>query len=151
MLEDNGYPRLEINKWLNEPEKVLNTVEEISMVTASIPYVCGLSKSIHCILCRLDICTVYTSRKWKWQLMCHVKDRVDRSQDPGVIYKISCNDCSKVYIGETGRTAKVRVSEHEANARNGHPERSAVAAHAEGHEIKWQAEVLIERKSGLFA
>ena len=69
-----------------------------------------------------------------WQLMCHAKDRVDRSQDPGVIYKISCNDCSKVYIGETGRTAKVRVSEHEVNAHNGHPERSVVAAHAwEGH------------------
>ena len=82
------------------------------MVTASLQYVCGLSQFN--ALRRLDIRTLYTSRTWKWQLMCHAKDRVDRSQDPGVIYRISCNDCSKGYIGEleTGRTAKVTVSEH---------------------------------------
>ena len=44
----------------------------------------------------------------------------------------------------------MRVSEHEANARNGHPELSAVAAHSwEGHKIKRQAEVLDKEKSGI--
>ena len=65
MLEDSGYPRLEIIKWLNEPEKVVNRVEETSMVTASILYVCGLSEPIQRVMRRLDKRTLYTFRKWK--------------------------------------------------------------------------------------
>ena len=42
----------------------------------------------------------------------------------------------------------MRIDEHQALARNGHPELSAVAAHAwEGHRINWQAEVLCKEKS----
>ena len=38
-----------------------------------------------------------------------------------------------------GRTARVRVKEHKLLARHGHPEWSAVAAHAwDGNTINWQ-------------
>ena len=63
------------------------------------------------------------------------------------IYALGCTDCNKVYIGETGCTAKVRVKEHEASTRYGYTEKSAVAFHdfAEGHQIHWQPHV-IERE-----
>ena len=52
-----------------------------------------------------------------------------------------------MYIGETGRTAKVRAKEHEASTRYGYTERSAVAFHAltEGHQIHWKPHV-VERE-----
>ena len=40
------------------------------------------------------------------------KDGTDHGDVVGVIYNISCESCPKVYIGETGRTARVRAKEH---------------------------------------
>ena len=40
------------------------------------------------------------------------KDSVKRSFRPGVVYQISCQDCTAIYIGETGRAYKTRLAEH---------------------------------------
>ena len=40
------------------------------------------------------------------------KDSVERSCRPGVVYQISCRDCTGIYIGETGRAYKTRLAEH---------------------------------------
>ena len=39
----------------------------------------------------------------------HPKDPVPDHQQAGVVYKIPCSDCSKSYIGQTGRTLAQRV------------------------------------------
>ena len=42
----------------------------------------------------------------------------------------------------------MRVKEQKSLARNCHPERSAVAAHAcDGHTINWQADVVCQEKN----
>ena len=41
-----------------------------------------------------------------------LKDSVERSSRPGVVYQISCRDCTGIYIGETGRANKTRLAEH---------------------------------------
>ena len=35
-----------------------------------------------------------------------------RKQNKKIIYQIPCRDCEKIYIGETGRQRKKRMSEH---------------------------------------
>ena len=59
-------------------------------------------------------------------------------------YALGCTDCPRVYIGETGRTAKQRTREHKCHTRTGHTELSAVArhAHTEGHNIHWKPQVI---------
>ena len=37
----------------------------------------------------------------------------------GVVYEIPCQDCEKVYIGETGRSLQKRMTEHKAAVRRG--------------------------------
>ena len=75
------------------------------------------------------------------------KDALPQSEQPGTVYALGCTDCNKVYIGEIGRTTKVRSKEHEASTRYGYTEKRAVAFHAltEGHQINWQPN-LIRRK-----
>ena len=34
------------------------------------------------------------------------------NKDKGIVYRIPCGDCSEVYIGETGRPLKTRITEH---------------------------------------
>ena len=44
-----------------------------------------------------------------------LKDPVPLDEKSGV-YKLSCDSCPAVYIGQTGRKLKTRVSEHNPNA-----------------------------------
>ena len=55
----------------------------------------------------------------------------------GVIYRVPCQDCPKVYIGETGRKLSTRLTEHKRHCRLMQPEKSAIAEHAivEDHRI----------------
>ncbi|XP_020913025.1 uncharacterized protein LOC110250745 [Exaiptasia diaphana] len=68
------------------------------------------------------------------------KDRLDDYDKTGVICQIPCADCSTVYIGETKRSLKTRVSEHERCVRLGQTDTSALSEHANrlGHNINWK-------------
>ena len=51
------------------------------------------------------------SNKLRYNL-CNFKDRREPSNQAGVVYKLCCNDCSAVYIGDTGRLLNERIEEH---------------------------------------
>ncbi len=55
------------------------------------------------------------------------------------MYRIPCGGCDKVYIGETGRSLKTRITEHRRDVVNQKPE-SAVANHTSetGHIFKFK-------------
>ena len=61
------------------------------------------------------------------QILCNPKDPVPAHQQEGVVYKISCSDCSKSYIGQTGRTLAQRVKEHQRYVRTFDVNNSALA------------------------
>jgi len=45
-------------------------------------------------------------------LLVHPKDRVSDEEKPGVVYKIPCKNCERIYVGETERPLGTRVKEH---------------------------------------
>ena len=63
------------------------------------------------------------------------------------MYAINCKDCPGVYIGETGRTVRVRMAEHSAHARHGRADLSAAAEHAilKDHRLDWENPEVIDR------
>ena len=64
---------------------------------------------------------------------------------PGV-YVIPCKDCPSVYVGETGRTLPIRISEHKRNVRLGH-ENSAPFIHVrdQDHAIDFNQANIVYR------
>ena len=72
-----------------------------------------------------------------------LKDTTPDEEKSG-IYRISCNDCEKVYIGQTKRTIRKRGSEHRRNSLNHEIGKSAVAKHfwEEGHDINFVPELI---------
>ena len=86
----------------------------------------------------------------KWSVMGKIKDRPEKGEIPGVVYAVGCKECSKVYIGETKRTANQRMKEHNADMRMGRVEKSAIAehVHATGHEVHWEARVIEKEQHG---
>lgn len=67
-------------------------------------------------------------------IFSHLKVRIPPGEKSGV-YSIKCSDCPAVYVGQTGRQLKLRITEHEKAIQNGTPERSNFAKHvlSEGH------------------
>ena len=67
----------------------------------------------------------------------------------GIIYKIPCKDCEKVYIGEMGRIMKKRVSKHRQAVRNCDMNNGVAAhVHKEDQRIDWEgAQVIGQQES----
>ena len=76
------------------------------------------------------------------------KDTVDPAKQDGVVYRIPC-ECGKVYIGETGRSIRERIKEHDRDIRLARTQISAVSEHANkiGHHPLWNEVKFIDRDS----
>ena len=113
------------------------------MVT--LPYIRHLSETIQRILAPLRIRTCFRPRRTLRQTLVRLKDQTLLQQQAGVIYRIPCGTCSKVYIGQTGRTLEHRLKEHRRALASENTAQSAVAEHAveQMHVINWnEAEVV---------
>ena len=76
------------------------------------------------------------------------KTKETPNQQSGVVYKLPCNDCSSVYIGETGRVLQDRLDEHSRDIRN-KKELSHVYSHVDstGHSFNFSNVKIIAKSS----
>ena len=70
-----------------------------------------------------------------------------KNKDKGIVYRIPWEDCSEVYIGETGRPLKTRITEHK-RAVNQMDTKNAYAVHSDvlNHRINWDRSKVIDRE-----
>ena len=140
----NGYPLGFITSRRNHATKkrkeshtqLKDKDEKERQRTVVIPFIDGVTQPLQRLLKPLNIRVVGKSNPWKWSLQNSLKDRVNRDDEPGAVYRIPCGDCDRIYIGETGRQATVRFKEHESYVRNGRFDMSAAAEHAIFHRHK---------------
>ena len=93
--------------------------------TLTPPYIRGLSEASKCILIPLGVKVVFRPLRTLRQMLVCLKDRVAVEEHKGVVYSIPCVQCSSVYISQTGRSLKQRVSEHRHALKNGDIQTSA--------------------------
>jgi len=114
--------------------------------TITIPYIKGVSERIGRILGSADICMAFRTVTTIRSLLVKTKPAMEEHNKKGVIYKVPCHDCNKVYIGETGRKFGTRLNEHKRHRRLLQPDKSAIAEHAigENHHIDFdQSEIVV--------
>lgn len=56
------------------------------------------------------------------------KDPIPNEQKHGLVYKINCKNCDKIYIGQTGQLLKNRMAGHKTNHKHKHNNIQATAA-----------------------
>ena len=146
-LNSNGYPTALVKKnWHPTPHSTppleLNTPKAVVVI----PYVKHLSESIRRILSPLKIRTCFRPHRTLRQALVNLKARVPFQQKAGVIYRIPCSGCPRVYVGQTGRTLAQRLKEHKRALVSGHLAQSAVAEHAaqESHDIDWEGATVMD-------
>ena len=107
---------------------------------ATIPYVQGISEPIKRILAEVGIRVAMKPHFTLSLIFRKSKDPIDFEEKRGLVYQISCRDCDAIYIGETGRSVKIRKREHVSAVRNFDPEKSALCQHVLEHDhvIDWK-------------
>jgi hypothetical protein len=145
VLRSNNYPMSVLQK------RVVSSRRGVSKPSSkiSLPYIRGFSERISRILNRYDIFTIHKPINKLSSIFGLPKDPLPIDQLCGVVYQISCRDCGRDYIGQTGNSLQTRVKQHQAACRLWQPNKSALAEHSlgESHAIDWSAAKVVHRET----
>ena len=76
-----------------------------------LPYIEGIGQQTVKVLSQVEIRSVFKAQPWKWNFCRGIKDVILKEDHKGVVYEVSCKDCSGQYVGEGLRTMVVRMQE----------------------------------------
>ena len=109
-----------------------------------LPYVKGTSDKLGNICRKAGVQPVFQQKTTLRSMLTRVKG----PQKHVVVYQVPCAQCNEVYIGETGRPLKTRISEHKRAVTMGDA-RNANAVHwmRTGHSMDWKAATVVDRAS----
>ena len=120
-------------------QKHEQSADEEPQRTLHVPYVWGLSKKIEKTCAPLGVKVVFKPQSTLKQPLVRVKQKMPEEKKMEVVYQVPCKDCSKVYIGETKRTLKIRMAEHKQAVQKGDEKNSIVVhSHTTNHCIDWE-------------
>jgi len=124
-----GYNSKSIYKAIQKAKSVKKNskTKDTPTSNAYLPYIQGVTDKIAKILDKKNIKTAFKPWSTIKQRMKSVKDNQDQLQQKGV-YIIKCS-CGDQYIGETGRSVRIRLKEHSADLRHERVRSSALAEH----------------------
>ena len=139
VLQENGYPSRLIQKHHTQGRQRQDNSEKPS-ARVTLPYIQGMSEAIRRVLGELDTQTAFKPLASLWNILSHPKDPISQESRSSVIYQIPCADCSKSYVGQTGRNLSQRIREHRRYVENFDMDTSALVEHAikEDHWIAWK-------------
>lgn len=116
-LIKNDYPSKLIDKLLKQPTNQISKINNTQAKYFKIPYIQNLSERIARHLTSENVNIAFSNENKNRKLFSKQKTRTPHELVSNVIYKIPCNDCNGVYIGQTGRYLKTRIAEHKRSVR----------------------------------
>ena len=153
-MQLNEYPRSIVKKaiteTLNPKPKEKKDKEDENMIKMYLPYEKGISENIARISRKFNVKLVNTKGKSLQKL---VKPKsttnLNNEKESGVVYKVSCENCDKKYIGETGRRLETRIKEHKKGAEGEKENVSGLSQHIKQtkHKIKFDDVEILHRES----
>ena len=111
--------------------------------SVTIPYLAGVSESLRRLLKSSGIITHIKPQNTIRSMLVAPKDKTDKLDKAGAVYSISCLDCPSSYVGETARSLRYRLSEHERPT-------SPVGEHGKQHSIDWEGVRILDREANWY-
>ena len=113
------------------------------------PYIKGLSEKIVKVCVLLGVKPVFRPKRTLKRELIQVKNRTPEQKQTRVVYKVPCRDCPEMYVEETQRTLKVRLSEHRQAVKRGDPKNdNAVPVQKTNHCINREGTTVQRRAEG---
>ena len=138
VFEAYGFPEKLVRKTLTKPQRqqTRETEEEEPLKTLHLPYVRGLSEKIEKTCGSIEVKAIFKPQSTLKQQLVRVKQKTPKEKKKEGVYQVPCKDSPKVYIGETKRTLKVRISKHKQAVKKGDEKNGkAIHAHTTNHNI----------------
>ena len=111
VFQANGYPHAitagVFDKKRRAPPSTSTEDDEQKLLV--LPYVKGLSKKVRLVCRPLNIKTAFRFSSTLRSLLTHVKAPTPPEEQKCVVYRVPC-ECGSVYVEETGRQMKTRMS-----------------------------------------
>ena len=117
---NNGYTTQLINTILNKKlyKKAINLVfpstKDNTKTYKLITYIGQASENISKFLNKLNINIAFKTNNSTGNLIINNKTKLENNNKSG-IYQLTCSDCPKTYIGQSGRSFSKRIKEHYTN------------------------------------
>ena len=137
----NGYPVRTVKRTFSFTARSREKdTEEDPAKPMFIPYVRGESKKLEKVCAPLGVKTIFRPQKTLRSMLMQVKQKTPMEKKRNVVCEVSCRDCQLMYIGETRRTMKKRMTEHQYAVKTGDP-KNGIAVHVQKtqHSIDWGA------------
>jgi len=155
ILKMNGYPKHIIDEQINKRCKniafnIANSATKVidnNSYRLLLPFIGKVSFDLKRILKNI-IDVQFTVPKKLNMLIKKGKDQLNNSQATEVVYKLNCNNCDKVYIGQTKRHLGTRVKEHFNNIKNTSGNYSVVSNHRLlfNHDFQWDKPIILHKE-----
>lgn len=116
-LAKNNYPHKLINRILYKPKITARETQRTNTVHLKLPYIKNLSEKLKKELTNDTVTVAFKNENTVKNLFTKQKTPTPRDLESNVIYKIPCSECEGIYIGQTGRYLKTRISEHRRSVR----------------------------------
>ncbi|XP_046586595.1 uncharacterized protein LOC124292769 isoform X1 [Neodiprion lecontei] len=141
ILRWNDYPHGLLHKHISKRRSHINNLLDNNIDSASaddnrpattfipIPYVSGLFESPNRLFTKHNVKFVGKKSKNLQIIFDSGKDRIPMGKRSNVVYKIPCNDCNQVYIGQTGRHLNTRIKEHQRTVHENEERHTALTKH----------------------
>ncbi|XP_048462657.1 uncharacterized protein LOC125485163 [Rhincodon typus] len=138
----NGYPRIFIHRGLADRQNNQDSPKPETIAT--IPYIKKISELTARLPRLLEIMTACKLAATLRQQLTRVQDPIDTMDKTNVVYKVPRGDCTKHYVGETGRQLATHIHEHQL-ATKWHDQMSLVAIHTDwkNHILNWDNTAII--------
>lgn len=151
LLTDNDYPRGMVRKLLyNKVVEIKKPPDRQNNETnfGVLPYYDNLTDRLIKIFHEEQIKVAKKSIKSVGSLFSNLKDRIPKMMQSNVVYKLTCDTCSKVYVGQTSQWLKSRLALHKSDIKKG-VDRCALAGHVKenkNHVINFDNAVILEKE-----
>ena len=104
------------------------TTDDVQNPVVCVPWIPILGPRLRKAMRRRGVRTVFTSGRNLSSILCNHKSALPSNSFPGV-YRLICG-CGHVYIGETKKRIRSRISEHEKDVFHGRWSKSGASEHA---------------------
>ena len=111
----------------------------------TLPYIKGASDKIKRVLNGVGVKVALKPLLTIGKFLPSLKDPLVAEKKSCLVYQVPCKDCSFIYLGQTKKGLKSRVSEHQRAIKFQRPEKSALCEHSISlnHTINWsEVEIL---------
>lgn len=136
-LRNNHYPNNFINKYIqfrinninNPNNKEKNKINDSESIIV-LPFVRQIYKQFNMTMKKYNLKPVYKNDNKLDKNFDKLKDRDPIAKKSNLVYKIPCNDCDGVYIGQTKRYLQKRIYEHTVDIKKPPNQQTALTKHA---------------------